>query len=363
MSKEAVMLSFLEVLKLSMEQGASDIFIVAGKPLSYKKGKTINQLNDDKVMPDYSRNLVEEAYALANRELSRLMSDGDDDFAISVPNMARLRVNCYKQRGSLAAVLRIVSYGIPDYRAIGIPQEVMSLAGKQKGLILVTGSAGNGKSTTLACILQRINETRSDHIITLEDPIEFLYRNEKSIVSQREIGLDTLNFVSALRSSLRQSPDVILVGEMRDYETVQIAMTAAETGHLILSTLHTVGAVNTIDRIIDIFPPNQQQQVRVQLSMALKTVVSQQLVPTVDGGLIPVFEVMHVNNAVRNMIRESKVYQIESVIGMSGGEGMVSMDNSLYNMTTKGTITVETALQYALHPELLEKRLNSPIRR
>ncbi len=357
------MLSFLEVLKQTMELGASDIFIVAGKPLSYKKGKMIYQLNDEKVMPDFSKYLVEEAYKLAQRELTRLWADGDDDFALSVPNLARLRVNCYKQRGSLAAVLRIVAYGIPNYQEIGIPEEVVDLANQKKGLILVTGSAGNGKSTTLACILQRINQTRSNHIITLEDPIEFLYRNEKSIVSQREIGLDTMNFVSALRSSLRQSPDVILVGEMRDYETIQIAMTAAETGHLILSTLHTVGAVNTIDRIIDIFPPNQQQQVRIQLSMVLKTVVSQQLIPAVDGTLIPVFEIMHMNNAVRNMIRESKVYQIESVIGMSGSEGMISMDNSLYDLLSRGKITTEIALQHALHPELLEKRLHMNLKR
>ena len=350
------MLSFLEILKQTMELGASDIFIVAGKALSYKKGKMIYQLNDEKVMPEYSKLLVEEAYRLANRELTRLTVAGDDDFALSVPNLARLRVNCYKQRGSLAAVLRIVAYGIPSYQSIGIPEEVIDLATLKKGLVLVTGSAGNGKSTTLACVIQKINETRRDHIITLEDPIEFLYRNETSIVSQREIGLDTKNFVSALRSSLRQSPDVILVGEMRDYETMQISMTAAETGHLILSTLHTVGAVNTIDRIIDIFPANQQQQVRVQLSMVLNTVVSQQLVPAKDGSLIPAFEIMHMNSAVRNMIRDSKVYQIESVIGMSGAEGMVSMDSSLYDLVTQDKITKETALQYALHPELLEKR-------
>ncbi|KXL53234.1 twitching mobility protein [Anaerotignum neopropionicum] len=357
------MLSFLEILTQTIQLGASDVFIVAGKPLSYKKGKIIYQLNEEKIMPDYSKQLVEEAYGLAHREVTRLSTDGDDDFAISVPNLARLRVNCYKQRGSLAAVLRIVSYGIPNYQSIGIPEEVMKLAKIQKGLVLVTGSAGNGKSTTLACILQRINETRTDHIITLEDPIEFLYRNDKSIISQREIGLDTLNFVSALRSSLRQSPDVILVGEMRDHETIQIAMTAAETGHLILSTLHTVGAVSTIDRIIDIFPPNQQQQVRVQLSMVLKTVVSQQLVPSVDDSLIPVFEIMHMNNAVRNMIRESKVYQIESVIGMSGADGMISMDNSLYQLAVSGKITIETALQYAIHSELLEKRFHMNLRK
>ncbi|WP_312047655.1 type IV pilus twitching motility protein PilT [Anaerotignum sp.] len=357
------MFSFLEILKQTMDLGASDIFIVAGKPLSYKKGKMIYQLNEEKVMPDYSKHLVEEAYKLAQRELTRLTTDGDDDFALSVPNLARLRISCYKQRGSLAAVIRIVAYGIPKYQSIGIPEQVLDLANQKKGLVLVTGSAGNGKSTTLACILQRINETKSNHIITLEDPIEFLYRNEKSIVSQREIGLDTANFVTALRSSLRQSPDVILLGEIPDFETIQIAMAAAETGHLILSTLHTVGAVNTIDRIIDIFPPSQQQQARIQLSMVLKTVVSQQLIPAIDDTLIPAFEIMHMNNAVRNMIRDSKVHQIESVIGMSGEEGMISMDNSLYELVLNGKIMAETALQYALHPELLEKRIRMNLKR
>ncbi len=350
------MLSFLEILKQSMELGASDIFIVAGKALSYKKGKMIYQLNDEKVMPEYSKLLVEEAYRLANRGLTHLEDAGEDDFALSVPNLARLRVNCYKQRGSLAAVLRIVAYGIPEYQKIGIPEEVIRVANLKKGMVLVTGAAGNGKSTTLACVLQRINETRSNHIITLEDPIEFLYRNEKSIVSQREIGLDTKNFTTALRSSLRQSPDVILVGEMREHEILQISMMAAETGHLILSALHTVGAVNTIERIIDIFPPHHQQQARVQLSMVLHTIISQQLIPAKDGTLVPAFEILHMNPAVGNMIRESKVYQIESVIGMSGAEGMVSMDYSLYELVSKGKISKETALQYALHPEALEKR-------
>lgn len=357
------MLSFLEILQQALTLGASDIFIVAGKPISYKRGKTINQMDEERVMPDYSKQLVEEAYALAHREIAKLMREGDDDFAISVPNLARLRINCYKQRGSLAAVLRIVAFGIPDYKKIGIREEIMELAKLQKGLVLVTGSAGNGKSTTLACVIEQMNRTRRDHIVTLEDPIEFLYRNDQAIVSQREIGLDTTNYVSALRASLRQSPDVILVGEMRDHETIQIAMTAAETGHLILSTLHTIGAVNTIDRIIDIFPPTQQQQMRVQLAMVLKTVVSQQLVPTVDGALIPVFEILNVNNAVRNMIRESKVYQIESVIGMSASEGMVSMDNSLHDLCIQGKITMDTALQYSLHPEMLEKRLRTNLRR
>ena len=352
------MLSFFEMLQVAIDNEASDVFIVAGQPLSYKKGKTIFKMNDEKVMPATSRALVQEAYDIAERDISILDGSGDDDFAISVPDMARLRICTFQQRGSLGAVLRVVSFGIPDYHKLGIPEAIMDLSNTQKGMILVTGTAGSGKSTTLACMIDQINHSRSGHIITLEDPIEYLHRNDKSIVAQREIGLDTSDYVTGLRACLRQAPDVILVGEMRDYETIQIAMTGAETGHLVFSTLHTVGAANTIDRIIDIFPPNQQQQIRVQLAMQLQTVVSQQLVPSVDGGLIPAFEVMHVNPAIRNLIRESKVHQIETIIGMSAGEGMQTMDNSLLALLHQGKITAETALQHSLHPELMEKRLN-----
>ena len=354
------MLSFLEMLRVAIDQGASDVFIVAGQPLSYKKGRTIYLMEEEKVMPAVSRALVQEAYDIAHRDIAILEKAGDDDFAISVPNMARLRMCTFKQRGSLGAVLRVVSFGIPDYQKLSIPEDVMALSDTQKGMILVTGTAGSGKSTTLACIIDRINHSRSGHIITLEDPIEYLYRNDKSIVTQREVGLDTSDYVMGLRACLRQAPDVILVGEMRDYETIQIAMTGAETGHLVFSTLHTVGAVNTIDRIIDIFPPNQQQQVRVQLSMLLQTVVSQQLVPSVDGGVVPVFEIMHVNPAIRNLIRESKAHQIETIMGMSAGEGMITMDNSLFALYQAGKITAETALHHSLHPDLMEKRLRQP---
>jgi len=354
------MLSFLEMLQVAIDNDASDVFIVAGQPLSYKKGKMIYTMEEEKVMPAASRALVQEAYQIANRDISILDQAGDDDFAISVPNMARLRMCTFKQRGSLGAVLRVVSFGIPDYQKLSIPEDVMKLSETQKGMILVTGTAGSGKSTTLACIIDRINHNRSGHIITLEDPIEYLYRNDKSIVTQREVGLDTSDYVMGLRACLRQAPDVILVGEMRDYETIQIAMTGAETGHLVFSTLHTVGAVNTIDRIIDIFPPNQQQQIRVQLSMQLQTVVSQQLVPAVDGGVVPVFEVMHVNPAIRNLIRESKSHQIETIIGMSAAEGMITMDNSLFALYQAGKITAETALTHSLHPDLMEKRLRQP---
>ena len=351
------MLSFFEMLQVAINQEASDVFIIAGQPLSYKKRKMIIKMNEEKIMPAASRALVQEAYDIAERDISILENSGDDDFAISVPNLARLRICTFKQRGSFGAVLRIVSFGIPDYHKLGIPDDILKLSNTKKGLILVAGTAGSGKSTTLACMIDHINHSRSGHIITLEDPIEYLHRNDKSIVTQREIGLDTSDYVTGLRACLRQAPDVILVGEMRDYETIQIAVTGAETGHLVFSTLHTVGAANTIDRIIDIFPPNQQQQIRVQLAMQLQTVVSQQLIPTVDGTLVPAFEIMHVNAAIRNLIRESKVHQIETIIGMSAAEGMMTMDTSLLTLVEQDIITAETALQYSLHPDQMEKRL------
>ena len=224
-------------------------------------------------------------------------------------------------------------------------------------MVLVTGPAGSGKSTTLACIIDYINRNYDKHIITLEDPLEFLHRHNRSIVSQREINVDTENYVTALRASLRQSPDVILLGEMRDYETMQVAMTAAETGHLLFSTLHTIGAANTIDRIIDVFPPNQQRQIAVQLSMVLQAVVSQQLVPTTDGGITPAFEIMIVNPAIRNMIRDNKIPQIDGLIYSSAGNDLVSMDSSLLSLYKNGRITADTALAYASNPEMLKKKL------
>ena len=217
--------------------------------------------------------------------------------------------------------------------------------------------AGSGKSTTQACVIDRINRTRECHIITLEDPIEYLHRDRRSIVSQREIAIDTQDYPSALRACLRQAPDVILLGEMRDQETIHTAMTAAETGHLLIATLHTKGAVNTIDRIVDTFPSGQQDQVRVQLSMVLHTVVSQQLVPNTRGGLVPAFEIMHVNNAIRSLIRDSKTHQIDNAIAAGGGEGMITMDQSLLALYKGGEVTAETALAYADNPDQLKRRM------
>ena len=346
------------LLKQAVEAHASDIFIMAGMPLAYKaKGKLIH-INEERLLPPQSEALVQEIYDLGHRSMDRVEESGDDDFSITVPQLSRFRVSIYKQRGSFAAVIRIIPFGIPDYKALQIPEGVMSVAEKTKGLVLVTGPAGGGKSTTLACVIDRINQTREGHIITLEEPIEYLHRNAKCAVSQREIGLDTESYLSGLRASLRQAPDVILLGEMRDYETIRTAMTAAETGHLVIGTLHTVGAANTIDRIIDVFPANQQQQIRVQLAMVLQTVISQQLVPLAAGGLTPVFEIMHLNNAVRNMVRESKIHQLDALIASSGGEGMVTMDNSLLELAKQKKISKETAVKFATNTEIMEKRMS-----
>lgn len=289
--------------------------------------------------------------------MMNLLVHGDDDFSFAIPGVSRFRVSAYKQRGALSAVIRVITFQLPNPQELGIPEAVMQFADHTKGMILVTGSAGSGKSTTLACLIDRINNTRNTHIITLEDPLEYLHRHNKSIVSQREIKIDTDNYVTALKASLRQSPNIILLGEMRDYETISVAMTAAETGHLLFSTLHTIGAANTIDRIIDVFPPNQQHQIAVQLSMVLNAVISQQLVPTVDGQMVPAFEIMSVTPAIRNMIRDNKVHQIDGLIATSVKDDMISMDMSLMNLCKQGIITKETALTYASNPEMLKKRL------
>ena len=346
------------LLKEAVEKQASDIFIVSGLPVSYKLNGVILPQSDEMILPDISERLLAEAYKIADRDMDKVRTTGDDDFSISIKGLSRFRISAYKQRGSLAAVIRLVAFDVPHYQELSIPESVMGIAEKSKGLVLVTGPAGGGKSTTLACVIDRINSTRNAHIITLEEPIEYLHRNKKSVISQREMRADTEGYVTALRASLRQSPDVILVGEMRDFETIKTAMTAAETGHMVISTLHSVGAANTVDRVIDVFPPSQQQQIRVQLSQLLQTVISQQLVPTVDGKLVPVFEIMHCNSAIRNMIRESKVHQIDNAINSFGDEGMVSMDNYLLDLYKKGIISSDTAMKYAINSDSMERKIS-----
>lgn len=351
-----------ELLSKITKQGASDIFIVAGLPLSYKLHSQLINETEGKMMPSDTADFIHEIYRLAgNRDLTKLEVNGDDDFAFAIPGVARFRINAYKQRGSLSAVIRVITFTIPNADQLGFSQKtkeiLMGLSELKKGLVLITGPAGSGKSTTLASMIDHINSTRQAHIITLEDPLEYLHFHKKSIVSQREVVTDTDSYITALRASLRQSPDVILLGEMRDHETMSVAMTAAETGHLILSTLHTIGASNTIDRIIDAFPPNQQHQIAVQLSMVLQAVISQQLVPTLDGQVVPAFEIMFLTPAIKNMIRESKIHQIDGVISQSRTEGMITMDASLLDLYKRGIISDRTALEYAQDPEMLQKRM------
>ena len=347
-----------EILKEISLLKASDIFVVAGRPLSYRLNDQIMEYSQERLMPEDTMGFIEDIYALAShRSMASLTEKGDDDFSFAIPGVSRFRVNTYMQRGSAAAVIRIISFTLPSPQELGIPEGIIHLGDLNKGMVLVTGTAGSGKSTTLACIIDYINKHREKHIITLEDPLEYLHRHEKCIVSQREITTDTVSYISALRASLRQSPDVILLGEMRDYETMQVAMTAAETGHLIFSSLHTIGAANTIDRIIDVFPANQQKQISVQLSMVLQCIISQQLVPSADGGRIPVFEIMTMTPALRNMIRERKIPQIEGQIYNSSSEAMCSMDSSLLKLFRAGAITRQTALDYASNPEMLIRNL------
>ena len=351
------MAELMDYLKQAVADQASDLFIVAGGPVCEKLDKRMNPISREAVFPQETERLIMDIYKLAGRPTERYLRQGDDDFSFSVSNLARFRVNAYRQRGSMAAVVRVVAFDIPDWKEKGIPEEVMALADVLHGMVLVTGTAGSGKSTTQACILDRVNRTRKCHIITLEDPIEYLHRDRESIVSQREIAIDTEDYPAALRACLRQAPDVILLGEMRDQETIHTAMTAAETGHLLIATLHTKGAVNTIDRIVDTFPSGQQNQVRVQLSMVLHTVVSQQLLPGVNGDLAPAFEIMHMNSAIRSLIRESKTHQIEDAIARGGDEGMLSMDQSILELYQKGLITDKVALEYADNPEQLRRRM------
>lgn len=345
------------LLTAAVEKDASDIYIIAGLAASLRKNKNIEH-EFDRLLPEDTHRLLTQLYAMAqNRSMEQLLATGDDDFSFSVPGLSRFRVSAFKQRGSLAAVIRVIRFSLPDSRQLHIPEAVMELAGIRQGMVLVTGTAGSGKSTTLACLIDRINHERQSHIITLEDPIEYLHRHDQSIVTQREIGSDTQSYVKALRAALRQSPDIILLGEMRDYETIEVAMTAAETGHLLFSTLHTLGAANTIERIIDVFPANQQRQIAVQLAMVLRAVVSQQLVPALDGSLVPAFEVMMVNPAIRTMIRDSKVHQIDGILATSARGEMFSMDMSLMQLFQKGIISRETALNYAANPEQMAKKL------
>ena len=336
-------MNIFKLLEIGVELGASDIHItVDSPPIARVKGSFI-KLREENLSKEDTFQMAKEI--TGPKKFKILEEHGEVDLSVSIQTGDRFRVNTYKQRGSYAIAIRTITSQIPSFKTLGLPDVVSSFAEKHKGLVLVTGPTGSGKSTTLASLIDIINSTQERHIITLEDPIEYVHHHKKGIVNQREIGNDTDSFNAALRAALRQDPDVILVGEMRDTETVSIALTAAETGHLVFSTLHTVGSAKTIDRIVDMFPAEQQQQIRTQLSTVCEGVISQQLIKTIDGrNRVAALEVMVTTPAIRNLIRENKTYQIQNIIQTSSKIGMQSMDQELVNLFRQGKISKESVL-------------------
>lgn len=354
------MITMEELLKIARDNKASDVHITVGVPPKMRVDGKLIDMNFPRLSPGDTSTII--SGILSEKQMDILREKGEVDMSFSIAQVGRYRVNAYMQRGSMTAAIRLVGTQIPKAEDLGVPESVIELYKKKRGLIIVTGPTGSGKSTTLASIIDRINDKRESHIITLEDPIEYLHTHKNSMVNQREIGMDSNSYANALRAALREDPDVILVGEMRDLETIATAITAAETGHLVLSTLHTIGAASTIDRIIDVFPPHQQQQVRFQLSMVLECVVSQQLIERDKvSGRVAAFEVMHSTVAIKNLIRENKTFQIGSTIQTNKKQGMQTMDDALFELYITGQISAESAMSYAQDLQYMERKLSGKI--
>ena len=350
------MLDMKELLAFSVEAKASDVHIAVGIPPKLRINGRLTEVEVPPLTPADAAEAI--GATMKERHVAILKDRGEVDFSFDSPETGRFRVNVYMDRGNMAAAYRRVETQIPRPDQLGIPREVVELYKRKRGLVLVTGPTGSGKSTTLASIINKANENLTDHIITLEDPIEYIHHHNKAIVNQREVGMDTLSYANALRAALREDPDIILVGEMRDLETISTAITAAETGHLVFSTLHTNSSSDAIDRMIDVFPPHQQQQIRVQLSGVLEGIVAQHLLPMVNGGRIAAFEVLLANNAIRNLIREAKAFQIPSIIQTSKREGMMMMDDCILQYYSQGLIAPETAVAYAHDPVSMASRVH-----
>ena len=350
-----IMYLLKDLLIKTIELGASDLHLTVALPPTIRVNGKFNQIGSEKLLPDYIETFAKE---ILNDNYAEYLANGEFDTSYSLPGIGRFRVNVFKQRNSDAIAIRVIAPKAPTIDELKLPATLKEIVKEQRGLVLVTGPTGCGKSTTLAAMVNEINSTRQGHIVTLEDPIEYLHKHNKCIVNQREIGKDTKSYQSALRAVLREDPDVILVGEMRDFETISVAITAAETGHLVFSTLHTIGAAKTIDRIIDVFPPHQQQQIKIQLASVLKAVVSQQLVETIDGnGRVPSMEIMVTTPGIQNLIREGKTQQIESAVQTGNKYGMRTMDMSLAELCKRGVISQDTAMTYAVDGETLKRLL------
>jgi twitching motility protein PilT len=351
MKEEKILKTLNELLETTIKEKASDLHLTVGLPPTIRVNGELLNIDNNRLTPaeteQYSKEILGDLY-------KEYLEIGEFDTSFSVSGLGRFRVNVFKQRGSHAIALRVIGLKIPTLSELGFPTVLKELTEKQRGLVLVTGPTGSGKSTTLASMINEVNASRSAHIVTLEDPIEYLHKHNKCIINQREIGKDSLNYQNALRAVLREDPDVILVGEMRDIETISIAITAAETGHLVFSTLHTIGAAKTIDRIVDVFPPHQQQQIRVQLAAVLQGIISQQLLVKNDvSGRVAALEIMIATPAIQNLIREGKTHQIESSVQTGGRYGMKTMDMALSELYKKTQISEETALTYAVDKEML----------
>lgn len=346
------MLNIEEILNRAAQAGASDIHLTAGISPRMRVNGELVPLSGDRLE---EADIIQTAHEMMKEEQRQIFEKcGELDMAFSLRGKGRYRVNIFRQQETTAMALRPVAAQVPAPETLGIPASIIDLYQRKRGLVLVTGPTGSGKSTTLAAMIDKVNSCRAAHVITLEDPIEYLHTHKMSIVHQREIGQDTRSYADALRAALREDPDVILVGEMRDYETISVAVTAAETGHLVLSTLHTIGAASTVDRVIDVFPPHQQQQIRVQLANVLEAVISQQLIPGADGrGRIAAFEVLHANPAIRNLIREGKTHQIPSMMQTGRKFGMITMDEAITQLAREGRITRQMAIEFAQNPETM----------
>jgi twitching motility protein PilT len=349
---------FAEVLLSVMERQASDLHLTAGSPPMIRHHGKLHALDYPRLTPQTTREVIYSI--LTNDQRQKLETDWQIDFAYSIPGRARFRVNAYFQRAALSAAFRLIPQDIPTLSQLDLPPVIEEFTKKPRGFVLVTGPTGSGKSTTLAAMLNLINEVRHEHILTIEDPIEFLHKHKRCIVNQRELGADAATFGLGLRAALRQDPDVILVGEMRDLETIATALTAAETGHLVFATLNTQDTAQTVDRIVDVFPPEQQQQVRVQLSVALQGIVTQQLVPKADGrGRVCACEILVPTPAVRNLIREGKTHQIYSALQTGGQFGMQTMDAALAQLVREHKITRELAEGRSSAPEELRRLMGT----
>lgn len=344
-----------EILEIAKSMDASDIHLIVGKaPIFRVHGEIVELQNGERMMPEDAQRLI---YSILNDSQQKAFEEKKElDFSFGINTLGRYRANIHMQRGTVAAAIRTITTDIPDLTSLGLPKSVEKFADVNNGLVLVTGPTGSGKSTTLAAIIDKINTQTAQHIITVEDPIEYLHRHKKSVVEQREIKTDTESFASALKYAMRQDPDVILIGEMRDLETIEAALTAAETGHLVFATLHTNDAAQTIDRIVDVFPTNQQEQIRLQLSVSLKGVVAQQLIPRIDKkGRVLAVEVLVGTPAVGNLIREAKTHQIYSMIETGARFGMKSMESSLKELYEKRFISFDDMAKRSRNAQLMEK--------